>query len=200
MPGGRDIGGGAAARNPLCRQCRRHCALRPPLDLLPMRRLSLLLSLPIVAALAPSPRPSRSWRRARRRRLTRACRSPPRAPAARSTRRWRPADRAGGGSACRGSRFRSAPAEASRLAAAAGPAASESWIAAEQALSRLIAPAWRDHARAAATSTRSRVGRLDALADLARRPQAITAAAAEVGAIDRRQSEAIERLETRLAR
>jgi hypothetical protein len=96
--------------------------------------------------------------------------------------------------------FATREAEAGRLAAAAGPTASESWIAAEQALSRLI----EQHGvttRAAAdidalASTRLERDRWISPADRG----AIEAAAAEVGLINSRQAEAIDRLNNQLAR
>jgi hypothetical protein len=96
--------------------------------------------------------------------------------------------------------FNEREAEASRRAASAGPAASESWIAAEQALSRLVAQ-YGATTRAAAE--------IDALAsDRLRREhwikpadrEAIAAALAEVAAISERQAAAIDGLKERLAR
>jgi hypothetical protein len=96
--------------------------------------------------------------------------------------------------------FETREAEAGRLAAAAGPVASESWIAAEQALSRLV----EQHG-----VTTKAAADIDALAaDRLNRQrwitpadrQAIAAAAAEVTAISERQTEAIDRLRDRLAR
>jgi len=94
--------------------------------------------------------------------------------------------------------FNPAAAEAERLAATAGAAQSESWIAAQQALSAAVA-ARGDTARA--------LGDIDALAarpleergaiapnDLA----AIEAAAAEASAIDRRQAARVEAILARL--
>ena len=95
--------------------------------------------------------------------------------------------------------FQAAAEQAERLAAAAGPAQTESWIEAQQALSALVA------ARAPVASA---MADLDALAatrvalgggllpgDLA----AIQAAIAEAGAISQREAELIERLQARLA-
>lgn len=96
--------------------------------------------------------------------------------------------------------FNAREAEASRLAASAGPMASEGWIAAELALSRLVAEY--------GTTTRA-AAEIDELASerLANRRwinsadrEAIVAAAAEVAEISNRQSDAIERLKTQLAR
>jgi hypothetical protein len=96
--------------------------------------------------------------------------------------------------------FEAREAEASRLAAAAGPVASESWIAAEQALSRLV----EQHG----VTTRSAAD-IDALASsrLASKRwiapadrEAIEVAAAEVASIGARQAEAIDRLKGQLAR
>ena len=94
--------------------------------------------------------------------------------------------------------FRAAAEHAERLAAAAGPAESESWIVAQEALSAVVA------ARAPVTRA---IADLDALAseriersggilpgDLAA-IQAATAQAADVG---QRQAEAIDRLQARL--
>lgn len=98
------------------------------------------------------------------------------------------------------SEFNAQESEATRLAAAAGPAASESWIAAQQALSRLV----ERHG----VTTRA-AGDIDALAGSRLgglhwiRPadrEAIAAAAAEVGSINEAQTGAIERLTSQLAR
>ncbi|MEO8548114.1 MAG: hypothetical protein ABI422_07090 [Sphingomicrobium sp.] len=91
-----------------------------------------------------------------------------------------------------------AAGEAQRLAATAGASQTEGWIIAQQALSAAVA------ARAPTTQA---LGDIDAmaadalarqggigLADLA----AIDAAAAEVGAIDRRQAEAVANIANRL--
>lgn len=96
--------------------------------------------------------------------------------------------------------FEAREAAASRLAATAGPMASESWIAAEQALSRLVA----DHG-----TTTQAAAEIDALAaerlerqrwiNPAER-EAIMTAAAEVAAINDRQAAAIDRLKQQLAR
>ncbi len=94
--------------------------------------------------------------------------------------------------------FAAAAGEAQRLAAAAGPRESESWVVAQQALSAVAAarsPTTRalgdmDAIAAAALQRRGAI----APADLA----AIEAAAAEVGAIDRRQAQAIDDLQRRL--
>lgn len=91
-------------------------------------------------------------------------------------------------------------ADAERLAAAAGPAASESWIAAEQSLSRLI----EQHGvttRAAADIDALASARLEGQRWIApAEREAITAAASDVAAISARQAEAIDRLMDRLAR
>ncbi|HUE80398.1 MAG TPA: hypothetical protein VMN38_12320 [Sphingomicrobium sp.] len=103
-------------------------------------------------------------------------------------------------SAARGgeSAFAAAAGEAQRLAAAAGAAQSESWVIAQQAVSVAVA--------ARAPTTRA-LGDIDAIAATALVRQAgiapgdlaaIEAAAAEVGAIDRRQAQAIDALEARL--
>jgi hypothetical protein len=90
--------------------------------------------------------------------------------------------------------------EAGRLAASAGPEASESWIAAEQALSRLI----EQHGvttRVAADIDALASSRLDGQHWIAPADrQAIAAAAADVAAINARQSDAIDRLKAQLAR
>lgn len=90
--------------------------------------------------------------------------------------------------------------EAARLAGAAGPMASESWIAAQQSLSRLV----ERHG----VTTRA-AGDIDALAGNRLEGQhwirpadreAIAAAAAEVGSINQVQTDAIQRLTSQLAR
>jgi hypothetical protein len=94
--------------------------------------------------------------------------------------------------------FSAAAAEAQRLVASAGAAQSESWIVAQQAVSAAVA--------ARAPTTRA-LGDIDALAASALARQngiapadlsAIEAAAAEVGAIDRRQAHVIDALQSRL--
>ncbi|HVJ69948.1 MAG TPA: hypothetical protein VM531_00315 [Sphingomicrobium sp.] len=96
--------------------------------------------------------------------------------------------------------FNAQEGEAARLTAAAGPMASESWIAAQQALSRLV----ERHGIA----TRA-AGDIDALAATRLEGQhwirpsdreAIAAAAAEVGSINDAQAEAIKRLTAQLER
>ena len=96
------------------------------------------------------------------------------------------------------SAFVTAAGEARRLAAAAGPPQTESWVVAQQALSAAVA--------ARAPTTRA-LGDIDAAAAIALARQggiapldlaAIEAAAAEVGAIDRRQARAIDALQVRL--
>ena len=91
-------------------------------------------------------------------------------------------------------------AEAGRLSAAAGPMASESWIAAEQSLSRLVEQ-YGVTTRAAAD--------VDALAaDLLERQrwigitdrQAIAAAGAEIRTISDRQTDTIDRIRNQLSR
>ena len=96
------------------------------------------------------------------------------------------------------SAFAAAAGHAQRLAATAGPPQSESWIIAEQAVSVAAA------ARAPTTRALSDIDGIAAAtlvkqggmapADLA----AIEAAAAEVGAIDRSQAQAIDALQHRL--
>ncbi|MDP9421388.1 MAG: hypothetical protein M3Q19_00895 [Pseudomonadota bacterium] len=96
--------------------------------------------------------------------------------------------------------FEAREVEAGRLAAAAGPVASESWIAAEQALSRLV----EQHGvttHAAADIDAVAASRLESQRWIApAERQAIAAAAAEVGSISARQAEAIDRLKDQLAR
>ena len=94
--------------------------------------------------------------------------------------------------------FAAAAGEAQRLAAAAGAPQSESWVVAQQAVSAAVA--------ARAPTTRA-LGDIDSLAASALARQggiapadlaAIEAAAAEVGAIDRRHSRTIDALQSRL--
>jgi hypothetical protein len=96
------------------------------------------------------------------------------------------------------SAFQAAAAEAERLAAAAGPLQSESWVVAQQALSAAVA------AREPVTKA---LGDVDALgsSELAMRggvsaadQAAIAAAASIVGELDGRQAAAIDRLQRRL--
>jgi hypothetical protein len=96
------------------------------------------------------------------------------------------------------SAFTAAAAEAQRLAGAAGASQTESWVVAQQAVSAAVA------ARGPATRA---LGDIDAIAAVALERQggiapadlaAIEAAAAAVGAIDRRQAQAIDALEDRL--
>ena len=98
------------------------------------------------------------------------------------------------------SAFQGAAAEAERLAKAAGPQQSESWVIAQQALSAVHA--------ARAPTTRA-LGDIDALAATALEQQgglppgnlvAIQTAASTVSAIDNRQSARIEAIENRLGR
>ena len=96
------------------------------------------------------------------------------------------------------SAFATAAGEAQRLASAAGAPQSESWVVAQQAVSAAVAargPTARalGDIDALAASALVRRGAI-AAADLA----AIEAAAAEVGAIDRRQSQRIDALQARL--
>lgn len=100
--------------------------------------------------------------------------------------------------ASRGS-FEALASQTERLVAAAGPAQSESWIAAQQSLSALVAaraPVTRAMADIDELASRQiRSGGL-AAADLA----AIQAALAEAGAINQRQAETIDRLQAALSR
>jgi len=97
-------------------------------------------------------------------------------------------------------RFEARLADAKRLAAAAGPMASESWVSAQQALSLLIEQ-YGVTTRAAAdidalASTRLEGQRWIRPAD----QQGISAASAEVRAISEPQAAAIERLQNQLGR
>jgi hypothetical protein len=94
--------------------------------------------------------------------------------------------------------FDAAAGQAERLAAGAGSRESESWVVAQQAVSAAVA--------ARAPTTRA-LGDIDAIAAIALARQsgiapadlaAIEAAAAEVGAIDRRQAQRIDALQRRL--
>jgi hypothetical protein len=96
--------------------------------------------------------------------------------------------------------FQPAVANAQRLASAAGAAQSEGWIAAQQALTAAVA---------ARGPTATALGDIDALGATMLQTQggiapndlaAIREAAAEVGAIDDRQAEAIDSIKARLAR
>ena len=96
------------------------------------------------------------------------------------------------------SAFTAAAGEAQRLAASAGARQSESWVVAQQAVSAAVAargPTTRalGDIDALAASALARQGGI-APADLA----AIEAAAAQVGAIDRRHSQTIDALQARL--
>jgi hypothetical protein len=96
--------------------------------------------------------------------------------------------------------FEMRAAEAIRLAAAAGPMASESWIAAEQALSRTIEQ-YGVTTGVAADIDELASDRLEEEHWI--RPadrEAIARAAAEVAAISNAQSDAIDRLKNQLAR
>ncbi len=96
--------------------------------------------------------------------------------------------------------FRPAAEEAQRLAEAAGDPQSESWIIAEQALSRAIAT--RDLAvRALGDIDALGANRLEAHAGLSPNDlEAIERAGAEVGAIDERQTRTIKAIQARLGR
>lgn len=97
-------------------------------------------------------------------------------------------------------RFDSMESDAARLASAAGPMASESWIAAEQALSRLI-ELHGITTRAAADIDALGANRLEGQRWIRPADQkAIAAAAAEVGIINDAQTAAIDRLMDQLAR
>ncbi len=94
--------------------------------------------------------------------------------------------------------FRAAAAEAERLAALAGVAESESWIVAQQAVSVAVA---------ARAPTARALSDIDETLQLRSRPRvslspadlaAIEAAAAEVAALDRVQSQIVDALQARL--
>ena len=96
--------------------------------------------------------------------------------------------------------FEAREAEAARLAAAAGPVSSESWVAAQQALSRLVEQ-FGVTTRVAAdvdalASTRLETNRWISPADR----QAIESAASAVAAISEPQAAAIARIRDQLAR
>ena len=96
--------------------------------------------------------------------------------------------------------FDARQADADRLAAAAGPMASESWVAAQQALSLLIEQ-FGVTTRVAANIDGLASARLEGQRWI--RPadqQGIASAAAEVAAISDAQSGAIDRLRNQLAR
>lgn len=96
--------------------------------------------------------------------------------------------------------FNAKRADAERLAAGAGPIASESWVAAQQALSLLVEQ-YGVTTRAAADIDGLAASRIEGQRWI--RPsdqQAIAAAAAEVGAINDAQAAAIGRLRDQLAR
>jgi hypothetical protein len=96
--------------------------------------------------------------------------------------------------------FESKRAVAERLAAAAGPIASESWIAAQQALSQLVEQ-YGVTTKAAADIDGLAASRLESQHWI--RPsdqQAISTAATEVGQINEAQAAAIAGLRDRLAR
>ena len=98
------------------------------------------------------------------------------------------------------SAFETQEAQAARLASAAGPMASESWIAAQQALSVLI-DRYGVTTRAAADIDALASSKLEGQHWI--RPadqQAIGSAAAEVAAISNAQHASIERLKDQLAR
>lgn len=95
--------------------------------------------------------------------------------------------------------FQAASGEAERLVASAGASQSESWIAAQQAVSALVA------ARAPVVKAISDLDELASAQLLATGGilpgdlQAIQAATAEAGAIGEREAALIDRLQTRLA-
>ena len=96
--------------------------------------------------------------------------------------------------------FEARQATADRLAAGAGPMASESWVAAQQALSLLVEQ-YGITARAVADIDRLAADRLESRHWIQPADRnAIAAAAEEVGAISASQSAAIERLTGQLTR
>ena len=96
--------------------------------------------------------------------------------------------------------FGPAVAEAQRLAAAAGPPQSETWIAAEQALSAAIA-ARAPTARAMGDIDALGADRLQANGGLAPNDlAAVQQAGAEVAAIDQRQARAVASIQAQLGR
>jgi hypothetical protein len=96
--------------------------------------------------------------------------------------------------------FQAAAAEAERLAAAAGAPQGESWVTAEQALSAAAA-AREPTVRALGDIDDLGATRLQANGGLAPNDlAAIQAAGAEVGAIDRRQAQALKSIQGRLGR
>ena len=96
------------------------------------------------------------------------------------------------------SAFERAAAEAQRLAAAAGPSQSESWVVAQQALSAAVA-ARAPVTRALAEIDALGAGRIQEFGGLGTADaQAISSAAERVGEIDRRQAAAIDRIQARL--
>jgi hypothetical protein len=96
--------------------------------------------------------------------------------------------------------FEAREAEAARLAAAAGPESSEGWIAAQQALSKLVEQ-FGVTTRAAADIDALAAARLESRRWIAPADQAaITAAAATVAAIGEPQAAAIARIQEQLAR
>ena len=96
--------------------------------------------------------------------------------------------------------FNAQESQATRLAAAAGPMASESWIVAQQAVSRLV----EQHGittRVAGDVDALAASRLDGQHWIRPADQlAISAAAEEIGTINNAQAEAIRRLTSQLAR
>jgi hypothetical protein len=96
--------------------------------------------------------------------------------------------------------FESREAEASRLAAGAGPAASESWVAAQRSLSRLVEQ-WGVTTRAAAEIDALAAARLQSQKWIGpANRQAITSAAERVEAINTPQAAAIARIREQLDR
>lgn len=96
--------------------------------------------------------------------------------------------------------FEAREAEASRLAAQAGPMAGESWVAAQQALSRLVEQ-YGVTTQAAADIDGLAASRLDGQRWIAPADrEAIAAAVAQVAAISDRQAAAIDRIKDQLAR
>jgi hypothetical protein len=96
------------------------------------------------------------------------------------------------------SRFRAAVPEAQQAAASAGPSQSESWVAAQQLLSALVA-AREPVARALGDIDQLAAERIRRLGGIAAADlRAIEAAAARVAEIDRREAAVVDQLQARL--
>ena len=171
---------------PYARDGSRHCFVRrPPLDRSNAQYRRTCLTAAGRRLLVHHGERSPALPRARRKRSIRACQFRTRHRPGRSTRRLPSALQALVETARAGvPQFDAQESEATRLAAAAGPVSSESWIAAQQALSRLV----EQHGvttRAAGDIDALAANRLDGQHWI--RPadqQAIAAAAAEVASIN----------------